>query len=160
MCRAQQNNEGYGKFKPGFHNNKSTTTSISITVVRTLATQAYHVGMRGVDNFLIFCSVPPRQSKTRWWTFDYAHAYANRSEFSLDITRRTSTKNVAPRMFVLILVLQASSVRLCLCLCLCLYLCLCYFFLGVFDFVNYLTRQFLQHAWCRSLHCDSVLRTH
>ena len=36
-----------------------------------------------------------------------------------------------------------------------------YFFLSIVDFLNYyLTKQFLQHTSCKSVHCDSVLRTH
>ena len=50
--------------------------------------------MHNVDNLLISSSVAPRYGKTRWCTFSYAHPNAYRRTFSLDKTRRTSTKNL------------------------------------------------------------------
>ena len=64
--------------------------------------------MRREDSCLVFGSMPPQNSKTKYY------AYACRSAFSLDFFRSTRITNT---FILLMLVLWASSLPLCLCLC-------------------------------------------
>jgi len=60
--------------KPGFIYYTNTSANGSMTVVKTPTTQAY-ARQHARDNCLIFGSMPPRYSKTRWRTTASAYSY-------------------------------------------------------------------------------------